>query len=129
MLHGIKNSTYDVDFIVEDGDTMQFEIDYKRYCGGMIDVSARSECFGIILPNDYRTQSTYVDTFGNVTLRALSIIDVIITKSTRSEPKDIADINLCIGRVSTEDVLKRLADYYFGPVDDRVRKTIHEAFR
>lgn len=60
---------------------------------------------------------------------ALSIIDVIITKSTRSEPKDIADINLCIGRVSTEDVLKRLADYYFGPVDDRVRKTIHEAFR
>ena len=106
VLRRIKDSTYDVDFIVEEGDTMRFEIDYKRHCGGMIDVPARGECFGIILPNDYRAQSTYIDTFGNVTLRALSIIDVIITKSTRSEPKDIAYINLCIGRVSAEDVLK-----------------------
>ena len=38
VLHNIKNATYDVDFIVEDGDVLQFEMDCKECCGGMIDV-------------------------------------------------------------------------------------------
>lgn len=35
VLHGIKGSTDDVDFIVESGDTMRFEMSYKRHCGGV----------------------------------------------------------------------------------------------
>ena len=45
VLHGIKGSTEDVDFIVEGGDTMRFEVSYKRYCGGPIDVSAAGGVF------------------------------------------------------------------------------------
>ena len=45
-MYQIKGTTLDVDFIVAEGDAMQFEMAYKKYCGDMIDVSAPGECFG-----------------------------------------------------------------------------------
>lgn len=126
VLHNIKDATYDVDFIVERGDTMQFEMDYKKYCGNMIDVSAPGECFGTRLPSDYVSRSKYVDAFGGVTLRAMSIIDVIITKATRSKPVDVADIAGCSGLVSVSDVLKRVEEYSLAS-DKLVRETVRDA--
>lgn len=126
VLHNIKDATYDVDFVVEVGDVLQFEIDYKECCGGMIDVSAPGECFGTRLPSDYLSQSKYVDGFGNVTVRAMSIIDTIITKATRSSPVDIADISKCSRRVSIDDVLKRVEEYSLDS-DERVRETVSNA--
>lgn len=111
VLHGIKTVTYDVDFVVEEGDTMRFEMAYKEHCGNMIDVSAPGECFGTRLPSDYVSRSTHVDTFGSLTLRTMSVVDVIITKATRLAPKDIVDISLCSTRVNADDVLNRLGDY------------------
>lgn len=126
VLHNIKTTTDDVDFIVERGDTMQFEIDYKRHCDNMIDVSAPGECFGTRLPSDYIHRSKYIDSFNKITLRALSVIDIIITKATRSEPRDITDIGECRKRVSVEDVLKRVQEYSLSS-DKLVKETILNA--
>ena len=126
VLHNIKNVTYDVDFIVESGDVMGFEIEYKKYCGNMIDVSAPGECFGTRLPSDYISQSTYIDTFGGVVVRAMSIIDVIITKATRSISRDVEDIGLCSGQVNLNDVLRRIEEYSLDS-DARVRDTVYDA--
>lgn len=128
MLHNIKIKTYDVDFIVEYGDTMRFELAYKEHCGNMIDVSASGECFGTRLPTDYVSQSKFIDTFGNITLRAMSVVDTIITKSTRSEPKDIRDIRLCSALVNTDNVLNRLRDYSLD-THDIVRGTVLKILR
>lgn len=127
VLHGIKGSTEDVDFIVEGGDTMRFEVSYKRYCGGPIDVSAAGECFGTRLPQDYAAQSDYIGSFGMLTVHALSVIDTIITKSTRSNPRDRNDIEACVGSVSGADVLDRLREYAIGS-DDVARRTIADIF-
>ena len=122
VLHGIKTSTFDVDFVVEEGDAMRFEMAYKRYCGNMIDVSAPGECFGTRLPADYVSRSMFIDTFGSLTLRTMSV--VVITKATRLAPKDAIDISLCSTRVNVADVLNRLEDYN---LDDR--DTIRDAVR
>lgn len=127
VLHGIKGGTEDVDFIVESGDTMQFETSYKRHCGGLIDVSAAGECFGTPLPYDYAAQSIHIGAFGMLTVHALSVIDTIITKSTRSSPRDYDDIRMCIGYVSEDDVLGRLLEYRLGP-DSVARRTIADIF-
>ena len=123
VLHNIKSATHDVDFIVECGDVMQFDLDYRKHCGVMIDVSAPGECFGTRLPSDYLSQSTYVGEFGNITVRALSVIDVIITKATRSSASDVADIRECSGVVSVENVLRRMREYSLYS-DERVKETI-----
>ena len=127
VLHRIKGSTEDVDFIVESGDTMRFEMSYKRHCGGMIDVSAAGECFGTRLPHDYAARSTHVGSFGTLTVYALSVIDTIITKSTRSSPRDHDDIRMCVGSVSGADVLDRLREYPVG-LDVVARRTIADIF-
>ena len=112
VLHGIKDSTKDVDFVVVYGDTMRFEMAYKEHCdGGLIDVSVAGECFHTRLPSDYVGRSTYIDRFGQLTLRALSIPDVIITKATRSSERDLQDIRYCAIQVSADTVMERLRDY------------------
>ena len=127
VLHNIKNSTDDVDFIVERGDTMRFETIYKSHCGIMIDVSAAGECFGTRLPGDYVSQSTYVGTFGNLTLRALSVVDTIITKATRSISRDVDDIQLCVNVVSANEVRGRFLEYSLG-WDSVAGQTIDRTF-
>ena len=127
VLHNIKESTDDVDFIVERGDTMRFEMAYKSHCGTMIDVSAAGECFGTRLPEDYVSQSTYIGTFGGLTLRALSVIDTIITKATRSSRRDMTDIRLCADSVSAKDVRRRFSEYSLGQ-DSTAGRTIYRIY-
>lgn len=92
----------------------------------MIDVSAPGECFGTRLPSDYIRRSKYIDSFNKITLCTLSVIDIIITKATRSEPRDISDIAECTGTVSVEDVLKRIQEYSLSS-DKLVKETILHA--
>ena len=127
VLHNIKESTRDVDFIVERGDTMQFELAYKRHCEGPIDVSFPGECFVTKLPHDYMSLTKYIDSFGTLTVRALSVIDTIITKSTRSNRRDIRDIESCVDYVDGADVLKRFQEYSVES-DNIARQTIRDIF-
>ena len=127
VLHGIKWSTDDVDFIVESGDTMRFEMSYKRHCGGVNRRSAAGECFGTRLPHDYVAQSSHIGVFRILTVRALSVIDTTITKSSRSNPRDYDDIRMCVGSVNEGDVLDRLREYQFGP-DSVAWRTITDVF-
>ena len=62
-----------------------------------------------------------------LTVHALSVIDTIITKSTRSNPRDRNDIEACVGSVSGADVLDRLREYAIGS-DDVARRTIADIF-
>lgn len=65
--------------------------------------------------------------FGILTVRALSVIDTTITKSSRSNPRDYDDIRMCVGSVNEGDVLNRLREYQFGP-DSVAWRTITDVF-
>ena len=58
----------------------------------------------------------------------MSVEDIIITKATRSDPKDRNDIALCNGIADAGAVLDRLDDYSID-CRDRVLKTITEVLR
>ena len=59
-------------------------------------------------------------------MRAMSVLDVIITKATRSNSGDIADISECSRLVSIDDVLKRVKEYSLDS-DERVKETVFDA--
>lgn len=109
-LHGLKEQTRDVDFIVERGDILKFADKYKESYNGIIHLAEPGTCFSIYMPVDYMTRTIRITTSGNVTLYTLDILDSIITKASRFNDRDRADLQSCMD-VSTSDLLSRISDY------------------
>ena len=109
-LHGLKEQTRDVDFIVERGDLLKFADAYKGLYDGIIHLAEPGTCFSVYMPSDYLSHANLVGTFGSVNLYALGMLDTIITKSARFNSRDRSDLQGCTD-VNTEDILGRISDY------------------
>jgi len=113
IIKGIKEATKDIDFLTT--------LDYEAFRNCMnatglketsrstkicstwyanndlrIDVFFDESIMGITLPEDWRGISEEIRTIGKVKLHILNWYDIIITKTARSEPRDIEDILMII---------------------------------
>ena len=121
VLRDIKGETRDVDFIVERGEPFEFKYAYTNMYDTEIDVSANGSCFQVTMPNDYMNHVEHEKTFENITLYKLSLIDNVITKSSRLIDRDRTDILLCHNFVNKDSVIQRLRD--FSLTDEQMKNT------
>lgn len=77
--------------------------------GYRIDCFSDGDIFGVTLPDDYLKKSVPVKKFDRINLRALSPIDIVVTKIERLNPRDKQDIQACINRfrLSKEEIMTR----------------------
>ncbi len=88
-LLGLKSSTIDIDFCIESKDKEFFKFDKKF----RVDLFLDGYIFSEQLPDDYVKKSSKIKTnFKNIDLRALSLIDIIVTKAARYNARDEEDI-------------------------------------
>lgn len=98
-LMGLKESTKDVDFCIATEEQYNFvrEINKKIVSPFKIDLFYSGYIFTLQLPQDYIFRSrSHPQTFKNITLKILSPIDIIITKTARLNQRDIEDIETII---------------------------------
>ena len=111
-LQGVKERTRDIDFVVEHGDIPKL-MDAFESAGVMeLEVSGPGFGFGTILPEDYVRRAVDCGTYGAISLLAMDLVDVIITKAGRNYQRDREDMKSCKRHGITLDaVLQRLRDY------------------
>lgn len=98
-LYGLKPSTIDVDFTGPAGDVDSFLKAVKRVQPGFrVDAWPNGQVFSQFLPGDYLTRSRRIKTVGNIELRALAPVDIVVTKIGRLDARDSDDIKACIKR-------------------------------
>lgn len=95
---------------MERGDILRFASKYKEMYDGTIHLAEPGTCFSIYMPAGYMAHVIRITTSGNVTLYTLDIMDSIITKASRFNDRDRADLQSC-SDVNTDDLLTRIADY------------------
>lgn len=111
-LLGLKESTLDVDFCLAEEDLSLFK-DTARdglfkvdlFCGGYI--------FTLQLPRDYVKNAEAILFPGkNILLKALSLEDIVITKTARFHARDIEDIQAVIqtGKIKAESLQQRFKE-------------------
>ena len=112
ILHNIKKATKDIDFITtldyESFRKLMARIGLKEaskssgLCGLWYLDDVRVDVFfdvfilGIPLPEDWKALSKKIKTVNKLSLYTLNWYDIIITKTARSEPRDIEDILMII---------------------------------
>lgn len=128
-LHGLKDQTRDVDFIIERGDLLKFADAYKSlYVDQTIHLAEPGTCFAIYMPDDYMSYAYNVGTYGNVALFVLGILDNIITKASRYNQRDQVDLEKC-KHVDQTALLKRVSDYSLDLVTlNNVKSALVETF-
>ena len=112
-LLNIKNSTEDVDFILEEGDTTEFAIIARDVCGTNVDVFGRCNAYSTQMPDDYVYRSTKIVSFDKMDVYAMDLLDVVLTKMARGESRDYDDSRLCLkfGAYDKSKIVKRMQDY------------------
>jgi hypothetical protein len=107
----VKDSTVDIDlsFTGKDLDTFAKALNGLPKLGYRIDYFNDGDIFGITLPDGYLKKSIPIKKFKRIELRALSPIDIVITKIGRLNDRDKQDINSCIKRfrLSENQIRKR----------------------
>lgn len=97
-LHGMKQSTKDVDSVVETGSMADVESAINTINGPPTDLFSAGVVFNNPLPANYVSRVKYVGMFGRMTVYAMDPLDVIMTKVARADRKDIGDIRACAAR-------------------------------
>lgn len=111
VLYGLKDDTRDVDFIVENGDPFEFKYAYSNMFDHLIDVSSSGQCFQVDMPSDYMNYTEHEKTFENITLYRLSLLDLVITKSSRLIERDLSDVSHCRHYINNGSLIERLHDF------------------
>lgn len=104
-LLGLKPSTRDVDFCLASKDKKHFEsaLDKKF----VVDIFTDGYIFSEQLPSDYAEKSREITVLSNITLKALSPVDIIITKAARFNARDEEDIETLSKYANKEELIKR----------------------
>ena len=113
-LHGLKDSTRDMDFVVDSGNVGVLRTLCDKLCDMRIDLFGSGMVFWNNMPSDYLRHATKYGSFEKIDLFALSLPDVIITKSARLNENDWSDIRSCVNAVDWRDVVQRYGTY--GPI-------------
>ena len=131
-LQNIKQTTYDVDIMVAKG-TYESFVSLRRRVPDIrhVDSFRPGKAVSVLFPPDYLESSIHCRSYHNIELFALSVVDVIITKSARLESKDFADIEMCRKRdITGRMVIDRLGQYQ--PTDkhlDKIRIVLKDMFK
>ena len=107
-----KPSTIDVDFTIP----AKYFDEFKRALeltphGFKVDFWHDGAVFITMLPDDYLKRSKPIRTkLKNIDLRALHPVDVVVTKISRLDDRDVEDIESCIKkfRLKKEEIKKRV---------------------
>ena len=109
-----KQSTIDVDFTMPGEDFDEFRRVLKSVPHGFqVDTYKDGAVFSQILPADYITKSKTIRTkMKNITLKALSPLDIIVTKIGRLDDRDKEDIAKCIRKfkITKSQIARRAAE-------------------
>ena len=107
-----KASTRDVDFTLPGNDYEEFQRVLKlNQPGFQIDCWHDGAVFITMLPDDYLKRSKPIKTkLKNIDLRALHPVDVVVTKISRLDDRDVEDIESCSKkfRLKKEEIKKRV---------------------
>jgi len=96
-LLNVKRSTRDLDFTGPRADIELFKGTLRGIPHGMkVDAWPDGRIFSQFLPSDYLKRSRKVRDVGNIDLRALHPVDIVVTKIGRLDERDRQDIEDCI---------------------------------
>ena len=104
-LLGLKSSTVDVDFCVNSEDKEELEAAISGTF--KVDIFVDGYIFSEQLPDDYMSKAKEIIEMKNITLKALSPTDIIITKAARLNARDEEDIEALAKHVDKEILVKR----------------------
>ena len=104
-LLGLKSSTVDVDFCVNSKDKEELEAAISGTF--KVDIFVDGYIFSEQLPDDYMSKAKEIIEMKNITLKALSPTDIIITKAARLNARDEEDIEALAKHVDKEILVKR----------------------
>lgn len=91
-LLNLKESTKDVDFCVDSKDFAEFKTTVKSDLF-VVDIFQNGFIFALQLPGDYREKAIhYKQKFQHLNLKILILEDIILTKTSRLNTRDIEDI-------------------------------------
>ncbi len=95
----VKSSTRDVDFTIPGKDYQEF----RRALGSTphgfkVDCWPDGMVFSQTLPDDYLKKSSDIRKLKRIKLKALSPVDIVVTKIGRLDARDKQDIQACIRR-------------------------------
>jgi hypothetical protein len=98
-LLGLKPSTRDIDFTIPNEDYDEFQNALKSTPHGFkVDYWKDGSVFSQTLPDDYLRRSSDVIRLKRIRLKALSPVDIVVTKIGRLDDRDKQDIEACIKR-------------------------------
>lgn len=104
-LLGHKPSTIDIDFCVSSSDKILFEKHVGRKF--KVDIFVDGFIFSEQLPEDYSEKAGTILELEKITLKALSPVDIVITKCARLNARDEEDIISIAKKVSKPELLER----------------------
>jgi hypothetical protein len=95
----VKPSTRDVDFTIPSDDYGEFQSALKSTPHGFkVDCWKDGAVFSQMLPDDYLRRSVDIRRLKRIRLKALSPVDIVVTKIGRLDDRDKQDIEACIKR-------------------------------
>jgi hypothetical protein len=98
-LLGVKPSTIDVDFTGPKKSISAFRTALAITPHGFkVDLWTDGQVFSQFLPGDYLRKSRPIKRIGTISLRALSPVDIVVTKAGRLDERDEQDIRDCAKR-------------------------------
>ena len=121
-LYGLKEATKDVDFCVVNKDNFALISLIDKKIGGKfrLDMFSNGHIYILQLPKDYAAKSRHVkEQFKNLTVKLLSPIDIILTKTSRLNERDLEDIRSLVSknRIDKNKLIERyelVKDTYAG---------------
>ena len=126
-LLGVKPSTLDVDFTGPKASIKAFQAALKDTPHGFkVDLWTDGQVFSQFLPQDYLAKSRRIKRIGRISLRALSPLDIIVTKAGRLDARDEEDIRDCARRfkVTKAAVTARAAKVEYAGREETYRERI-----
>lgn len=111
-LYGLKESTKDVDFcaLSKDDQDLIRSISEKTSKAFRLDLFREGHSFILQLPEDYAAKSRPIkESFKNLIVKLLSPIDIILTKTSRLNERDLEDIRALVSkkRIDKKRLIKR----------------------
>ncbi|MEK6983607.1 MAG: DUF6036 family nucleotidyltransferase [Nanoarchaeota archaeon] len=107
-LLGLKPSTIDVDLCITSKDKKDFEKSIGN--NFKVDLFVDGFIFSEQLPSDYIQKSKDILQLKNIMLKALSPLDIIITKAARLNARDEEEISLLARYVNKEELIERFKE-------------------
>ena len=118
-LLGLKSSTRDIGFCIESENKAHFEeVLGKKF---KVDLFIDGYIFSEQLPEDYTEKSKEILNLKNLSLKALSPVDIVITKAARLNARDEEDIQALSKYVNKEELIRRfegVVNSYSGKEED-----------